>query len=132
MDMSDKSKFDVEAALFADGKRAVARDSLFFIGKLIFTETQSVHDIRIRNLSPSGMMAESPVLGLVGQSVEVEMKWIGRVPGKIAWVSDKRMGIAFDSLIDPKAARQPIGTVANDAPALFKPVSGRRSGLKIP
>ncbi len=131
MELSNKSQFEVAQAL-AGGKRSTSRDSLFFLGKLKYLDNQSVHNIRIRNLSPTGMMAECAVLGAIDQSVEIEIKVVGVIAGKIAWITDKRMGIAFDSPIDSKVARLPIGTGKKEQTGLFKPVTGRRSGLKIP
>jgi hypothetical protein len=111
-----------------DGARSKARDSLFLLGTLTLEGIATPQKIRIRNLSPTGMMAESPILGKAGQTVTLETKGIGRVTGKIAWVVDGRMGIAFDAEVDPQLARQPVAPTL-EVPEFLKPAPGRRPGF---
>jgi hypothetical protein len=88
-------------------KRATARDSLFLGGKLTFAGMPTIYDVRIRNLSATGMMAECPAPVASGHAVVVETKGIGGIPGKVAWATEGRIGIAFDVEIDPACARNP-------------------------
>jgi hypothetical protein len=40
-----------------------------------------------------------------GTPVSVEVRNVGWVNGTVAWVADTRFGVAFDTEIDPRAAR---------------------------
>jgi hypothetical protein len=104
----------------AASARAAQRDSLFLLGTLEFDGQSTKHEIRIRNLSATGLMAQGKIVGKVGQDVFIETKNLGRVRGSIAWVTDGRMGIAFENLIDPSVARQPIGKQQVDLPDFLR------------
>lgn len=85
------------------------RDSLFLMAKLRRPGTTESLTVRVRNLSPGGLMAETPEpLGQDG-AVEVEVRGLGWIPGRIAWHTEGRTGIAFDRVIDPQRARKPVG-----------------------
>lgn len=64
--------------------------------------------VKVRNLSGGGMMAESPVGFGRGELVEADLRGIGLVSGKIAWTAGGRIGIAFDRAVDPALARKPV------------------------
>ena len=68
--------------------------------------------VKVRNLSPGGMMAESPGGFTRNERIEAELRGIGMVPGRIAWTAAGRIGIAFDGPIDPALARVPIRAAA--------------------
>jgi hypothetical protein len=117
MDMSDNLPG-------ADGsgrgsQRGNARDSLFLAGKLTFQGIAQVYDVRIRNLSATGMMAECPAAVGPGHVVVIETKGIGEIPGKIAWATEGRIGIAFDLEVDPTLARNP--NKSPDNPGIVRP-----------
>jgi len=65
------------------------------------------HRVRVRNLSDGGMMAEGAVDVRRGLRVQIELRSVGKVNGSVAWVQDKRFGIAFDKEIDSGLARKP-------------------------
>ena len=94
-------------------KREIDRDSLFLKADLRFSATKEQGEVRIRNLSAGGLMAEAPVQVARGDKLDVNLRNVGWVPGTVAWVAEGRIGIAFDHPIDPKAARKPVGQ-AND------------------
>lgn len=99
----------------ASGKpRSQDRNSLFLKAVLRFPSSGAQAEVRVRNLSSGGLMAEAPVQANRGEPVEVNLKNLGWVTGKVAWVAEWRCGIAFDYAIDPKAARQQIGTSSAD------------------
>lgn len=89
--------------------RSQNRNSLFLKAVLRFPNSGTQGEVRVRNLSSGGLMAEAPLQAIRGEPVEVNLKNLGWVTGKVAWVAESRCGIAFDYPVDPKAARQQIG-----------------------
>ena len=116
------------------GKRVRKRDSMLLMGKIKAAGdyARDTQPIRIRNLSSTGLMADSQLAYDEGAAVEVELRGIGTVGGEIVWVRGGRMGITFNETIDPRRARRPI--VAKDDDHLRKIVEigrVRRPGLTI-
>ncbi len=97
-------------------KRGMDRDSLFLKAVLRFPNTKDEHEVRIRNVSAGGLMAEIPTNAPRGERVEIKLHSIGWVSGHIAWVTDGRMGIAFDRPINPKDARKPANAGVRELP----------------
>ena len=58
------------------------------------------HRVKLRNLSPAGLMAEGDVKVSPGSRVSVELPNLGWVDGSVAWKQDNRFGIAFAREID--------------------------------
>lgn len=85
-----------------DVKRGQNRDSLFVKAVLRFPVTGDEREVRVRNISAGGLMAEAPLRTPRGDPIEVQLRNIGWVSGKVAWVAESRFGIAFDYPIDPK------------------------------
>ena len=94
--------------------RSVARDSLFLLANVRIEQQAETHRVRVRNLSDGGMMAEGSVFVQRGARLEVEMRNVGTVGGSVAWVQDKRFGIAFDREIDSHSARKPADPERNE------------------
>lgn len=86
-------------------QRHLSRDSLFVMAGLRLAGQTREHRIKVRNLSPGGLMAEGALRVARGTAVSVEVRNIGWVDGAVAWVQDNRFGIAFDKDIDPLEAR---------------------------
>lgn len=102
--------------------RQIARDSLFVLVDLRLDGDQTVHRVKMRNLSSGGMMAEGSLIALRGLVVWVDLRNIGWVEGSIAWVQENRFGIAFRDEIDPKLARAPQASkAANDGLLIHRP-----------
>ena len=97
-------------------KRSMDRDSLFFEGSSALYQQKNEHEVRIRNVSAGGLMADIPTDAPRGEPVEIKLRNIGWVSGHIAWATDGRVGIAFDHHINPKDARNPVNTGALDLP----------------
>ena len=97
-------------------KRGMDRDSLFLKAVLRFSSTKDEHEVRIRNVSAGGLMAEIPTNAPRGERVEIKLHSIGWVSGHIAWVTDGRVGIAFDHPINPKDARKPANAGVRELP----------------
>lgn len=88
--------------LDTDVKRGQNRDSLFAKAVLRFPVSGDEREVRVRNISSGGLMAEAPLRTPRGDPIEVHLRNIGWVSGKVAWVAESRFGIAFDYPIDPK------------------------------
>ena len=90
------------------GQRHAQRDSLFLAAQLSLDGAAAV-TVRVRNLSEGGLMAEYPDGAEVGTPLEIDVRNVGWVKGRVAWSAAGRIGIAFDKSIDPKRARTPVG-----------------------
>lgn len=88
--------------------RQVNRDSLFLLAHLRVDGQDTVHRVKVRNLSAGGMMAEGDAKVMRGSLVGVELRNIGWVDGTVAWKQDNRFGVAFVDEIDPMKARAPV------------------------
>jgi hypothetical protein len=90
-------------------QRNAPRDSLLLTGGFRLKGSDRVEQVRIRNLSAGGLMAEVADDMDRNAEVEIEVRGIGWIAGRIAWQAMGRVGIAFDREIDPKKARKPVG-----------------------
>ncbi|MES2782880.1 MAG: PilZ domain-containing protein [Pseudomonadota bacterium] len=107
------------------------RDSLLLKAVIRFSTTREERTVRIRNLSAGGLMAEVPTGLMRGERVEINLHSIGWVSGHIAWVTDGRVGIAFDHPINPKDARKPIGVSDLEIPPYLKRLNAKAVPGKI-
>lgn len=101
--------------------RQDSRDSLFLMASLRIAGATVGVNVRVRNLSAGGMMADYPDGLDRAVRVEAEIRGIGWVPGNVAWSTAGRIGIAFDRPIDPLLARKPVGQ-GNHTPVFVKPI----------
>lgn len=106
------------------GQRVGARDSLMLTANFRVAD-RADEQVRVRNLSPGGMMAEYPTPIDRNTVVHVEVRGVGWVSGRIAWAAEGRVGVAFDSDIDPMLARKPVGG-GSHTPHYAKPLITRR------
>ena len=111
-------------------KREADRDSLFLKADLRFVDGDDCGEVRIRNLSAGGLMAEAPVITKRGDKVEMELRNIGRVTGYVAWVAQGRFGVAFDHPIDPKLARKPVGQNKLELPRYLRQQAKKTAPLR--
>ena len=95
--------------------RQLSRDSLFLLAEVRVEVSGATARVKVRNLSDGGMMADGEAPVQRGSRVTVDLRNIGPVEGSVAWVQDKRFGIAFDSQIDAHAARAPVGSRSTDS-----------------
>ena len=93
------------------GRRASPRDSLLLMATIrrVDRPDEEALPARVRNLSEIGLMADHPGEAVIGERVSVELRGIGAVAGKVAWVQEGRIGITFDVEVDPLLARKPVG-----------------------
>lgn len=103
------------------GNRQRKRDSLFLSARLKVGADTAVHEVRVRNLSAGGLMAELDRTVPSGTPVALEMRGLGAMTGSVAWCTRGRMGIALDQPIDPARARKPVGS-GKTTPDFAKPM----------
>ena len=125
--MTDLLKIDNPAS----AKRGNNRDSLLLKAILRFNSISDDREVRIRNLSAGGLMAEAPLRVARGEPVEIHLRSIGWISGHVAWVTEGRIGIAFDHPINPKDARKPVGTSEIDMPNYLKKLNNPAAPSKM-
>lgn len=106
----DHISYDSTAFASSDdpnAQRGGSRDSLLLSAQLKLVGLSPV-TVRVRNLSSGGLMAEYVGRANIGDVAEVELRGIGQIAGRIAWITEGRLGIAFDREIDPMLARKPV------------------------
>jgi hypothetical protein len=82
-------------------RRADPRDmAVLRVAKLITERGEQL--CRIRNIAPGGVMVEVPGTFWAGEPAAIELKSGGKAAGRIAWVENGRIGIAFEEAIDPQ------------------------------
>jgi hypothetical protein len=121
MDSQRPTTVDEEVAALS---RSADRDSLFLQAGLILPGSAVPVTVRVRNLSPGGMLAEAKVEVAQGAAIEVDLRNIGPVPGRVIWVGEGKFGIAFDRAVDPQAVRRKVVAPSDLPPHL------RRTGLE--
>ena len=85
-----------------------ARASFFLQANVSVPGSSRPFAVRVRNLSAGGMMADCDRPLTVGDRLEVELRGVDRVHGTVAWVRAGRIGVSFDTAIDPQQARKPV------------------------
>lgn len=121
MDSQRPASVDEEVAALS---RSADRDSLFMQASLTLSGSPGSVTVRVRNLSPGGMLAEAKLDVAQGAAVEVNLRNIGPVAGRIIWVGEGKFGIAFDRVVDPQAVRRQVVSPSDLPPHL------RRTGLE--
>jgi len=114
--LNPDAKTDADSGF--ESLRSEPRDSMFLMAAMRRTGGAEVQ-VKVRNLSPGGMMAESPVSFSRGDLIEADLRGIGTITGKIAWTAGGRVGVQFDTPIDPRLARKPVS--GNPQPQLVRP-----------
>jgi len=125
MDQFSQDPFNAMNGDDSARSRNEARDSLFLMADFRVAGSSDITQVRVRNLSAGGLMAEFATGLELGLQVEFDVRGIGWVPGKVAWSAAGRVGIAFDRPIDPMLARKPVGH-GSRTPVFVKPVFPRR------
>ena len=108
-----------------DNARAAKRDSLYLSADIVVPGVRDTVSVRVRNLSEGGMMVDAHPCFVEHTPIIVELRGIGSVPGRIAWLMAGRTGIAFDTIIDPQKARTPI---VRALPGSYRKIPSARAG----
>lgn len=98
--------------------RSADRDSLFMQAGLTLAGRPDPISVRVRNLSPGGMLAEARLAVEQGTAVEVELRNVGAVSGRVIWTGEGKFGIAFERPIDPQAVRRQVVSPSDLPPHL--------------
>ena len=88
--------------------RGADRDSLFMQARLTIADEAEPFTVRVRNLSAGGMLAETQQRVAEGAVVDVELRNVGSVRGRIVWVGEGKFGVAFERAVDPHAVRRQV------------------------
>ena len=106
-------------------RREAVRESLFLSATIrrVGGVDLGFLPVRVRNLSPIGLMADHDGLTRPGDRVMVEIRGLGFVPGEVAWVRRARIGVRFDDAVDPQQARSWLKPDAEVTPKSFRPAS---------
>ena len=105
------------------------RDSLF-LGATLDVGDGVSHDVRVRNLSATGMMVDGDANLQDGAQLTATIRGIGDIRGRVAWVVERRAGIAFDVAIDPTQARKSVSAAVKPPLPLESVPSIKRPGLR--
>lgn len=125
MDQFARDPFGVEASADPSSQRNKDRDSLFLTAEFRIAGARNSQLVRVRNLSAGGLMAEVPEPVAQGTEVELDLRGVGSITGRIAWNAAGRVGVAFDKMIDPILARKPVSG-GTKTPVFTKPILPRR------
>lgn len=107
MDQLSADRFDsVENE--AGEPRVQLRESMFLGARFRVPPAPAPIEGRVRNISAGGLMAELPRDLPTGTPVEVEVRGLGWIAGRVAWAAHGRLGIAFDEPVNPQLARKPV------------------------
>ncbi|HZU64110.1 MAG TPA: PilZ domain-containing protein [Novosphingobium sp.] len=86
--------------------RIAARESLLLMADCRLVGDARIVRVKLRNLSASGIMAESQLVPARGAAIAIDLRNIGWVEGVVAWVQAPRFGVAFRQEINPALVRQ--------------------------
>ncbi|WP_267432391.1 PilZ domain-containing protein [Sphingomonas sp. GM_Shp_1] len=106
--------------------RTGRRDSLLLMAQMTLAGDAAPREVRVRNISEGGLMAELPLAVEIGAPITFDLRGIGPVAGRVAWSTQGRVGVAFDRPIDPKLVRKPVGG-GTTTPDYAKPATGLRT-----
>ena len=122
-----KEAFDIGSGSAPETHRGMDRDSLFLNAILKFASVAHENDVRIKNLSAGGLMAETPIRVARGEKVEINLRNVGWISGNVAWITEGRMGIAFDHPIDPMIVRKPVGQNNGEIPPYLQKLNQQQA-----
>ncbi|GGD57825.1 PilZ domain-containing protein [Croceicoccus mobilis] len=91
--------------------RRHGRDSLFLVAEMRLERDGAPFEVKLRNISDSGVMAEGAMRVSRGTRVYVDLRNVGLVGGQVAWAAGDRCGIAFDEPIRAANVQFPVADV---------------------
>lgn len=100
--------FDEFGQEIGQGGRQAARHRVMFMAALARDTGQPLGQVRVRDISSSGLMAETGLPLRLGEKVQVDLRGIGAVTGAIVRRTPNSVAIKFDIAIDPLLTRQKV------------------------
>lgn len=88
--------------------RKAVRHSVFLIGALSAIDGRPLGQIKIRNISSTGLMAETGLPLRQGDAVDVTLRGVGVVRALVVRRTLDKVALKFDLPIDPLLTRQKI------------------------
>ena len=92
--------------------RNLARESLIMMADMRVENVVANYRIKVRNLSPGGMMGAGEARVVRGSRVNITLRGLEPVNGTVAWVQGDRFGVAFDVEVDCEHAKHVYFTSA--------------------
>jgi hypothetical protein len=71
-------------------------------------DEEGPQEVRIRNLSDRGLMAEPGYPVAAGTRAVLTLPGVGEVSGRVAWYAEGRIGVALDAVIDPEQVQRAV------------------------
>jgi len=71
-------------------------------------DEEGPQEVRIRNLSDRGLMAEPGYPVVAGTRAVLTLPGIGEVTGRVGWSAEGRIGVALDATIDPEQVQRAV------------------------
>ncbi len=121
MDRAVHQSVDEEVAALS---RGADRDSLFMQASLILPGQPIPWSCACAICPPAECSRRRRPRIAQGTTVEVELRNVGQVPGRVVWAGEGKFGIAFDRPVDPQAVRRQVVSESDLPPHL------RRTGLE--
>jgi hypothetical protein len=120
-----------EANLVPDQRVDERFTTLFRVARVVLADGAQ-HLCLIRNISAGGLMLETYAPFDIGAVVRIEPKGSAPVNGRICWVKDRNVGVAFDAPIDVGAYLHPHQiAAAREVPRGPRLMVGRRARLRV-
>lgn len=96
--------------------RDVPRASLFMLTRITLENNARQYEVKMRNLSSKGMMAEGKLPVASGSRLTINLDNGDEVKGTVAWIEGVRFGIAFDSEVDMADFKTTSRTISHKVP----------------
>lgn len=110
--------------------RDVARSSLFMLTRITLENNSRQYQVKVRNLSPKGMMAEGNVPVARGSRLSINLENGTTVEGTVAWIEGSRFGIAFDGTADMADFRRSAAKAKHEVPRHLSPRRKAQGNLR--
>ena len=118
--MDQPFNIKAEAALDGAALRGEPRDSIFVMA-MIGRPGETPVAAKVRDVSSGGLMADCAASFSKGEELDVQLRGVGTVSGRVAWVeAGGRIGMAFARRIDATLVRKPVVAPAGAQPQLIK------------
>jgi hypothetical protein len=129
--VDDQFGYDRQSGRSSRHQRGDPRESMFLHARARLGEVIPGSPLRVRNISSGGLMADCQAPLATGDPIEIELRNIGWVVGRVTWARAGRIGVAFADRIDPQLARSPVGAGGDSGLLRTGLQPNRRPALKV-